>query len=686
MKLPVPLLALVAACLLSCLVPATTEASVGARVLLQAWNPLTPDQANVITVADQPGLVSQSLADAWTELRPQVCAQLKGRMGVGGAAGGQTLYDIECQLDEQARFEIRSGGQNALAGTITVGGYLEATSTTPTVLGSDFDPRVSVHVTARLDLVLAIQSSREQTLRVTQARFSVSNAKLDSHNATADVIAFVAEDLAPFFGGPDFKVLAENAINTLSLDFANKFNEALAPVNALLAGPSDTVRVGVSASGGYITVAFAPREIAPITTGIMRGTLRWDTTQFEPRNGCQSFTIRATVQTGPVPMFTANAAAPTRELGSFQASPSGPGACAFTLSGLAVNWPNFLSARVIDGNARASTGSRLYAVSYSLAGEGWDGRKVVPQPVASPRDYRVSRSIDATATTVGDYGSMKAEVERATDPRINPADIYTQRATPRAPELDSLRVIEGTRPGEAASLNPQPLPPRVSDSTGPVVVDRAAQAGIIIVSGKASDPIARKSSSLGGVFAPKVDPIAVPSQVRSQSAPMDYSALEARGPEIAAQDELATLLRDAQSEGPMRRGFDIGMAAAEGQTLPGPGKQRIHDSLVGDEQRGFSRAVDFSLMRNNNAKLAKVGAAIAAQDDELASRRNAVGDAFYRLGFDIATGLFGDPSQGAQGNTLTGPGSLGIRDGLDPAGQRGFNDSVAYHLSRSYSN
>ena len=33
----------------------------------------------------------------------------------------------------------------------------------------------------------------------------------------------------------------------------------------------------------------------------------------------------------------------------------------------------------------------------------------------------------------------------------------------------------------------------------------------------------------------------------------------------------------------------------------------------------------------------------------------------FLLGYDIATGIFGDPALGARGNTLTGPGSLGIR-------------------------
>jgi hypothetical protein len=53
---------------------------------------------------------------------------------------------------------------------------------------------------------------------------------------------------------------------------------------------------------------------------------------------------------------------------------------------------------------------------------------------------------------------------------------------------------------------------------------------------------------------------------------------------------------------------------------------------------------------------------------------------FYWLGFDIATGIFGDPALGAQGNTATGPGSLKTRDSLSADGLKGFNASMALHL------
>jgi hypothetical protein len=162
------------------------------------------------------------------------------------------------------------------------------------------------------------------------------------------------------------------------------------------------------------------------------------------------------------------------------------------------------------------------------------------------------------------------------------------------------------------------------------------------------------------------------------------NALAARGEVLASAEPLAAELRNQQPEGPSRRGFYIGMAAAEGQTLPGPGKQKIHDSLDPAEQKGFDAAVSFSLERNRNADLAAKGAAIANADPIVAQARTVETDVFYRLGFDIASGIFGNPALGARGNTATGPGSLGIRDSLSAAGQRGFNASVKLHLSRNY--
>ncbi len=156
--------------------------------------------------------------------------------------------------------------------------------------------------------------------------------------------------------------------------------------------------------------------------------------------------------------------------------------------------------------------------------------------------------------------------------------------------------------------------------------------------------------------------------------------LATKGPAIAAEDPLFTELRNRQPEGVSRDGFDIGLAASEGQTAPGPGKQRIHDSLTPEQRAGFEIAVAFSLERNSNADLASRGAAVAAADSMVAGTRTDDPDVFYWLGFDIVTGLYGKADLGALGYTATGPGAYKIRDALGEAGQRGFNAAVYFHL------
>jgi hypothetical protein len=163
-----------------------------------------------------------------------------------------------------------------------------------------------------------------------------------------------------------------------------------------------------------------------------------------------------------------------------------------------------------------------------------------------------------------------------------------------------------------------------------------------------------------------------------------YDDLAAKGEMIANADPLSAELRNQARNDSTRRGIDIGLAAAEGQTLPGPGKQAIHNGLCGYEQVGFDTGVSFSLQRNRNAQLAVTGAAIASQDPMVAEARTTDPDVFYWLGFDIATGIFGDHALGALGHTGTGAGSDAIRDALNPNAQRGFNASVALHLRRKY--
>ncbi|WP_157592368.1 hypothetical protein [Solirubrobacter soli] len=155
--------------------------------------------------------------------------------------------------------------------------------------------------------------------------------------------------------------------------------------------------------------------------------------------------------------------------------------------------------------------------------------------------------------------------------------------------------------------------------------------------------------------------------------------LAAKGESVTNADPLAVALAATFPDGAARRGFYIGMAAAEGQTLPGPGKDKIRDGLPPEQQPGYAAAVAFSLERNANIENADKGAKIVAVDPEVAAARKHPSPLFS-LGFDIATGIFGDPALGALGNTLTGPGSLAIRETLSADGKRGFDAAVRLML------
>lgn len=148
-------------------------------------------------------------------------------------------------------------------------------------------------------------------------------------------------------------------------------------------------------------------------------------------------------------------------------------------------------------------------------------------------------------------------------------------------------------------------------------------------------------------------------------------------PVVSAQpmsDRLIAAIRDAQPVGPVGRGFYVGLGTDSTHTLWGPGAQSIKDSLDGAGQIGFSISAAFCLQRNNNKEMTAKGAMVLAADPDLqAARALEKPPGLYWLGFEIGTGIFGDPALGAQGNTLWGPGAERIRASLDAEAQRGFN-------------
>jgi hypothetical protein len=409
-------------------------AAVGARVLVQVWNPSTPKQQGVQVLLNEPSLVTDQIQQAWTDARPQLCAALLGEMGKRGFAAGNSLYDLKCLLDQRIDFTVANSGPGALAVSLAVGGAVEGTSTTPTKLGSYADPRISLALRGHLNLAVSVQPNPAETLRVDSAKFTVSDAAIDSHNFAGDVLKFVADDLLPFFGGPKFRQLAEGAIDAAQIETKGRFNAALAPINAKLRGPSEYVQVAVWGRPDAIVVAFGPKPLTPPGGGTMYGALRWDASQPIAPGGCDSFSIAATVQTGPAPLRDPNgyfepSEAPMRQLGTFQLTRgAAANECGYRLSNLAAGWPNEVLARSSIG-ANKVAGNSLFRINLSVVGDGWDGHTVVPQPGAL-RNY-VVRGAGTGEASLDAGAAAKARARSPADPVVNPAALNSRLLAPQ---------------------------------------------------------------------------------------------------------------------------------------------------------------------------------------------------------------------------------------------------------------
>lgn len=411
------------------LAAATAQAAVGARVLVQEWNPLTPNRQSVRVLLDQPSLVSDSLISGWSKVRVSLCQAIAAQLAVPGAAAGQTLRDIQCNLDSNVALDLRQNGTNSIVATLTLpSNSITATSTQPTVCGRECDPRFSVSASAAVTLGISVQPDTNRPLVVTRASLSFANANIDSHNFAADIAKWVDDTLVPWFRGVSFQTIATNSINSARFNFAAQFNSALAGLNSQLRGPAQYVRVGLWARGGRVTIAFAPPEIAPPANGFMSGVMRWDTKnttsthQSGPPN-CAAVHLVSTVQTGPAPLldpdnFSTVGPAPRRQVGSFIANTMGA-ACAYTLSGIAATWPNQVSGTVSGGN-----GGGLVKLGYGLKPDGWKG-PVVPNPAATEHNYLVfetfgGAAVQAAATQkLRDPGDPVMSLRRSGDPVVS---------------------------------------------------------------------------------------------------------------------------------------------------------------------------------------------------------------------------------------------------------------------------
>jgi hypothetical protein len=464
------------------------HAGVGARVLVQEWSPLTPDRQSVNVLVDQPNLVSDTLNRAWSTTRIALCNAIKAQLGASRAAAGQTLRDIDCNLDPNMTLDLRQNGPNVITATLTLpSNSITATSTQPTACGSECDPRFSVTASAQVMLGISVQNDPARPLVVTGADLAFANASIDSHNFAADVIKWADDNLVPFFRGKSFQTMATNAINSAQVNFAGQFNNALAGVNAQLRGPAQYVRVGLWARATRITIAFAPPEISPPANGSVSGVVRWDPAktlkevQSTPPT-CGNIQMVSRVQTGPAPLldpdnYSNTGAAPIRQFGSLSVSAAGD-ACNYTLSGVAASLPNQLTSQMAGGSRGG-----IVTMNFVMAPDGWTGA-VVPNPGAPNHNYLVYQRIGGVANENNVMRRLRNPgdpvISGLGDPASNPANIRTRPAVvsvtpatgivqPSTSSVVASPVAIATQPAFVTPTHATAIAPTVQPAVAPTV-------------------------------------------------------------------------------------------------------------------------------------------------------------------------------------------------------------------------
>lgn len=259
------------------------------------------------------GLIRDSAQQAWSDYRTGLQQTLHDQLCAGDRiAPGVTLYDLNLQIAEHVDLSVeRDDAGDLVVHVVTDGCYVEATSTTPTDLGSWADPRVSIAFSLDLTYRIDLPPTNAPLQSTGFEQVHVLSPTLDSHNFVADV-AFMINDIIGFFSGQSFVGLIEGFI--ASTDFAPYVNRALAPLNdelTRLAGEGYWFLEAVvdrldGASGGLhgLSVPGAPSGRLDLlltvfgfdTSGAIEGQITWPSSLGAPATPHDAALARALTQ------------------------------------------------------------------------------------------------------------------------------------------------------------------------------------------------------------------------------------------------------------------------------------------------------------------------------------------------------------------------------------------------------
>jgi len=420
---------------------------------------------------------------AWDAARPQLAEELQRQLGKGDLiTKGVTLSEIELTLAHDVKL-ARAPGASSTEGEIPMQlrlgpDLIKAKSTTPSGFGSYADPKFSLDFGIAIDFSLIVESERMfMSTRVDSAHITgvdfTGSPHLDSQNLSADIVKFLLELVAPWFGGPNHVAIVESVIGRQ--DFARLLNSALQPVNDLLGElakqgmgsiialfPDSAVPAGLSgqalALGGPLPTSAPLLVIAqPLAgDGVIRGEIHWSKSagapQLDPPYG-DAFRISATAERGArVRQF----AQPTNvtQIGSFEyAGTDGDHVIRYSLIGLPIDMPITIECSVNQQVPWTGDPTK----TPSTAPDGWGGRVTIHPGVQLT-------------------GRFEEETRLGLNPRGTPPGL--------AGRMGRIERSKGLTPATEVELNPQPIPPGRAGRFGRIEPPSATSASTLSGEGK----------------------------------------------------------------------------------------------------------------------------------------------------------------------------------------------------------
>ncbi len=443
---------------------------VGAKVYVQTWNPLTPDQDAPKTAFASADGIRVSMNDAWDAARvflsdptksdPSQVQSLRAILEKGNLiAKGITLRFLKFNLNPLGPIDLQSNGPNSLRIHWQIpDSYFDFKSTTPDVngvgLSRDTDPEFSFRF--NLDITLGAAVSDQpgvNLLTITDVNVVPSALNFDSHNPTGDAVRAAADAVSHFLKGQDFNTLLNSVLANQNLasrgvngnvglkDFVNQH---LRPLNQEIAqsGIANYVRVGLyigrNPSAQMLTLLFSVKSLPPPPqqAGI-NGTLHFDP---KPNQGpavpgsCDNFIagnrLEVTVQTGPRGIVDVNPFADAFNYGvapiatlqnvKFSGGPVAGSECSYQLAGLATGWSNQI--RFVAPSSQTN-GNDVAAVAY------WDIQSKAGLNSFTTCPANVNRHSTEKIANMSQFAETKPAAVNWSDPSI-PAASPSPNATP----------------------------------------------------------------------------------------------------------------------------------------------------------------------------------------------------------------------------------------------------------------